>query len=84
MAFVVARLGLRLPLSALAGVFAASAIMGAALRLVPAPVGAWGLAAQIVAGALIYAAAILVLFPAARRVARAPFAFLARRRGSEQ
>ena len=85
MAFVVARLGgVRLPRNALAGVLAASAIMGAAQRLVPAPIGAWGLAAQIVAGALIYAAAILVLFPAARRVARAPFAFLAQRRGSDQ
>jgi hypothetical protein len=84
MVFVVARLGLRLPLNALAGILAASAIMGAALRLVSAPVGALGLAAQIVAGALIYAAAILLLFPQARRVARAPFAFLAERRESEQ
>jgi O-antigen/teichoic acid export membrane protein len=84
MAFVVARLGLRLPLAALAGVLAASAIMGATLRLVPAPNGALGLAAQIVAGALIYAAAILVLFPQTRRVARAPFAFLAQWRGSAQ
>jgi len=41
-------------------------------------------AAAPLAVVLIYAAAILVLFPAARRVARAPFAFLARRRGSEQ
>jgi O-antigen/teichoic acid export membrane protein len=84
MAFVVVRLGLRLPLGALAGVFVASAIMGAALRLIPPPIGALGLAAQIVAGALIYAAAILVLLPQARRVARAPFAFLAQRRGSGQ
>jgi hypothetical protein len=84
MVFVVARLGLRLPLNALAGVFAASAIMGAALRLVPAPIGALGLTAQIVAGALIYAAGILVLFPQARRVARASFAFLAQRRGSAE
>jgi len=83
MTFVVARLGLRLPLAALAGVLAAAAIMGAGLRLVPAPIGALGLAAQIVAGALVYAATIFVLFPQARRVARAPFAFVAERRGSD-
>ena len=82
MTFVVARLGLRLPLKALAGILAATAIMGAALHLVAAPVGALGLAAQIVAGVLIYAAAILVLFPQARRVARRGFAFVAERRRS--
>ena len=84
MAFGVARLGLRLPLAALAGVLAASAIMGAALRLVPPPIGALGLAAQIVAGVFIYAAVILVLFPQARRIARTGFAFVAERRGSDQ
>ena len=83
MAFVVARLGLRLPLSALAGVLAASAIMGAALRLVPPPSGALGLAALIVAGAFIYAAAILIFFPQARRVGRRGLAFIAERRRSD-
>ncbi len=82
LAFVVARLGLRLPLAALAGVLAASAIMGVSLRLAPAPIGALGLAAQIVAGVFIYAAAILVLFPQARRVARTGFALIAERRRS--
>jgi uncharacterized membrane protein len=57
--------------------------MGAALRLVPPPIGALDLAAQIVAGVFIYAAAILVLFPQARRVARTGFAFLAERFGSD-
>jgi len=82
MIFVVARLGLRLPLSALAGVLVASAIMGAALRLAPTPVGAAALAAEILAGVVIYAAAILALFPQARRIARAPLALVGERRGS--
>ena len=62
MTFVVARMGLRLPLNALAGILVASAIMGAALRLVAAPIGAFALATQICVGVVIYAAAILVLF----------------------
>jgi O-antigen/teichoic acid export membrane protein len=82
MTFVVARMGLRLPLNALAGILAATAIMGAALRLVATPIGVLGLATQIAVGVLIYAAAILVLFPSARRIARRGFAFVAERRGS--
>jgi O-antigen/teichoic acid export membrane protein len=84
MAFVVARMGLRLPLSALAGVLAASAVMGVGLRLVPAPIGALDLAAQILAGVFVYGATILVLFPQARRVARTGFAFLAERFGTDR
>jgi hypothetical protein len=80
MVFVVARLGLRLPLAALAGVVAASAIMGAGLRLLPQPIGAAGLAFQIVVGVFIYATAIVAFFPQARRIARAPLAFFAERR----
>jgi hypothetical protein len=82
MTFVVARMGLRLPLTALAGILAATTIMGLALRLVAAPVGALGLATQIVAGVFIYAVAILILFPRARSVARRGFAFVADRRSS--
>jgi O-antigen/teichoic acid export membrane protein len=82
MIFVVARLGLRLPIAALAGVLVASAIMGAALRLVATPVGAAALAAEILVGVVIYAAAILAFFPQARRVARGAFAFVGERRGS--
>ena len=82
MTFVVARMGLRLPLNALAGILAATAAMGAALRLVAAPIGTLGLATQIVVGVLIYAAAILVLFPQARRIARRGFALAAAWGGS--
>lgn len=39
-------------------------------------------AAAPLAVVLIYAAAILVLFPSARRIARRGFAFVAERRGS--
>ena len=41
MTFVVARLGLRLPFNALAGILAASAIMGGALRLVQRRSALW-------------------------------------------
>ncbi|MBV8662885.1 MAG: oligosaccharide flippase family protein, partial [Hyphomicrobiales bacterium] len=76
MTFVVARLGLRIPLNALAGVGAGAALMGAALRLLPAPGSLAGLALQIVAGAALYAVVILALFPATRRLARAPLSRL--------
>lgn len=74
MTFVVARLGLRMPLTSLAGVLVGAAIMGAALRLAPAPTSLLMLAVQIVAGMAIYAAVILALFPETRRLALAPFA----------
>jgi O-antigen/teichoic acid export membrane protein len=71
MSFVVARLGLRIPLRSLAGVLVGAAIMGAVLRLAPAPGNLPGLALQIVVGAAVYAAVILTLFPEARRLALA-------------
>ena len=80
MAFVVARMGLRLPLAALAAALAASAIMGVALRLMPAPHSYAGLTGDIIAGMLIYIAAILALFAPARRAAGASFALLGERR----
>ena len=82
MAFVIGRMGLRLPLNALGGILAATAIMGVALRLVAAPVGALGLATQIAAGVFIYAAAILALFPRARSVARRVLALVGERRSN--
>jgi O-antigen/teichoic acid export membrane protein len=82
MSFVIGRMGLRLPLNALGGILAATAIMGVALRLVTAPVGALGLATQIAAGVFIYAAAILALFPRARSVARRVLALVGERRSN--
>jgi O-antigen/teichoic acid export membrane protein len=73
MTFVFARLGLRMSLASLAGVLVGAAIMGAALRLFPAPANLPELALQILAGAAVYAAVILALFPATRRIAWAPF-----------
>jgi O-antigen/teichoic acid export membrane protein len=78
--FVVARMGLPLPLQALAGILAASTIMGAALHAVAAPTGALGLATQIAIGVFIYAAAILALFPQVRRIARKGVALVAEQR----
>jgi O-antigen/teichoic acid export membrane protein len=74
MSFVFIRLGLRIPLGQLAGVLVGAAVMGAALRLAPPPGNLAALALEIVAGAAIYAAVILAMFPEARRIARAPFA----------
>ena len=55
--------------------------MGAAIALAPPPVGALGLAVQIVVGALIYGVAILALVPRdAPLHARAPSQFVRRLR----
>ncbi len=75
MAFVISRLGLRVPVSSLAGIAIASAIMGAALHIAPAPENFHSLVFQIVCGGLIYVAGILALFPEARRLALIPFEF---------
>lgn len=73
MTFVVARLGLRMPLASIARVLVGAAIMGAALRLTPAPATAPALALHILAGGAIYAAVILALFPETRKLAMTPF-----------
>ena len=80
LSFVVARMGLRLPLAGLAGSLVATAIMGGALRFMPTPHGATGLAAHVVIGGVAYTAAILALFPTARRAAWAALAFARRPR----
>ena len=73
MTFVVTRLGLRMSLSSLARVLLSAAVMGAALRLAPAPVHLPMLALHVFGGMAIYAAMIAVLFPQTRRLAMAPF-----------
>lgn len=55
--------GLRPQWGAWARILLASAAMAAVLVMVPWPAGAWGLAAEVVAGIAVYAAAILVAFP---------------------
>jgi len=77
MAFVVGRLGLRMPLAPIAGILIGAAIMGAAMRLLPVPASLAGLVLHVALGATIYASSILALFPQARRIAWAPFQALA-------
>jgi O-antigen/teichoic acid export membrane protein len=78
MTFVISRLGLRAPLTAILGILAAAVVMGVAIALAPPPTGAFGLALRIVGGAVIYGAGVVVLIPATRRFAQAPFAFVRR------
>ncbi len=75
MTFVVARLGLRIPLATLVGILVATAIMGVALHAAPAPAHLPALALQIAGGVLIYGASIIALFPETRRLARIRFDF---------
>ena len=66
--FVVAKLGLRIPLATLVGILLATALMSAVLRLAPIPAGYGSLGLQIALGAAVYAAAILTLFAQSRRL----------------
>ncbi|THD44193.1 MAG: lipopolysaccharide biosynthesis protein [Bradyrhizobium sp.] len=83
MGFVVSRLGFRIPLAAIGAIALATIIMGMAIALAPPASGALGLAVRIIAGAAIYAAAIVALAPPVRRFARAPFEFVARLRARD-
>jgi hypothetical protein len=72
--FVIARLGLRIPLPTLTGILLATALMSATLRLGPVPTGYLSLGLQIALGFAVYLAGILALLPQSRQLVGAQLA----------
>jgi len=72
--FAIVKLGLRIPLTTLAGILLATSAMSAALRMAPTPTGYVSLGLQIALGIAVYSAGILALFRQSRQLIGAQLA----------